>query len=163
MEAERAKGKRERAKGKNLKCYLDMCVFNRPFDDQSDLRVKLETVACQMIFEKIQKKEVELVWSFMLEFENELNPFTERKNEIALLSRLARHTVEPNQDILAKAEGVEQCGIKGNDAVHLACALISDCGYFVTCDDRIIQRSESLDLRILVCNSLEFIRKEVKK
>ena len=166
MEAESSKAERsnvKRAKGKKLKCYLDMCVFNRPFDDQSALRVKLETVACQMIFEKIQKKEVELVWSFMLEFENELNPFTERKSEISLLSRLAGHIVEPSQDILAKAEEVEQCGIKGNDAVHLACALISDCGYFVTCDDRIIQRSESLDLRIFVCIPLEFIRKEVKK
>ena len=53
-----------------------MCVYNRPFDDQSDLRVKLETVACQMIFEKIQMSEIELTWSFMLEFENEVNPFT---------------------------------------------------------------------------------------
>lgn len=96
-----------------MRLYLDMCVYNRPFDDQSELRVKLETVACQMIFEKIQKNEVDLVWSFMLQFENELNPFTERKSEIALLSRLAGHIVEPSQDILAKAEEVEQCGIKG--------------------------------------------------
>jgi len=115
-----------------------------------------------MIFEKIQKNEVDLVWSFMLEFENELNPFTERQSEIALLSRLAGQVVRPSQDILVKAEEVEQCGIKGNDAVHLACALISDCGYFVTCDDRIIRRSESLDLRMFVCDPLEFIRKEAQ-
>ena len=146
-----------------MRLYLDMCVYNRPFDDQSDLRVKLETVACQMIFEKIQKNEVDLVWSFMLEFENELNPFTERQSEINLLSRLAGQVVEPSQDILVKAEDVEQCGIKGNDAVHLACAQISDCGYFVTCDDRIIQRSKLLELRMVVCNPLEFIRKEAQK
>ena len=99
----------------------------------------------------------------MLEFENELNPFTERKSEIALLARLAGHIVEPSQNILTKAVEIEKCGIKGNDAVHLACALVSDCGYFVTCDDKIIQRSGSLDLLIFVCNPLEFIRKEVKK
>jgi len=57
------------------------------------MRVKLETVACQMIFEKIQKNEVDLVWSFMLEFENELNPFTERQSEIVLLSQLAGRVV----------------------------------------------------------------------
>ena len=146
-----------------MRLYLDMCVYNRPFDDQSDLRVKLETVACQMILEKIQKNEVELIWSFMLEFENELNPFTERKSEIALLARLAGHIVEPSQNILDKAEEIEKYGIKGNDAVHLACALVSDCGYFVTCDDKIIQRSGSLDLGIFVCNPLEFIRKEARK
>ena len=99
-----------------------MCVYNRPFDDQSDLRVKLETVACQMIFEKIQMSEIELTWSFMFAFENELNPFTDRRSEISLISILATNIVKPNQDILAKAEEVERCGIKGNDAVHLACA-----------------------------------------
>ena len=40
--------------------------------------------------------------------------------------------------------------------------MISDCAYFVTCDDRIIKRSELLDLHMLVCNPLEFIRKEEK-
>ena len=40
--------------------------------------------------------------------------------------------------------------------------MISDCAYFVTCDDRIIRRSELLDLHMLVCNPLEFIRKEGK-
>ena len=88
-----------------------MCVYNRPFDDQSDLRVKLETVACKMFFEKIQMSEIELTWSFMLEFENELNPFTERRSEISLISILATNIVKPNQDILAKAEEVERCGI----------------------------------------------------
>ena len=82
-----------------VKLYLDMCVYNWPFDDQSDLKIKLETIACQMIFEKIQAGEIDLVWSFMLEFENELNPFTERKSEIRLLSRLARHIIEPQHDI----------------------------------------------------------------
>lgn len=143
-----------------MKLYLDMCVYNRPFDDQSDLRVKLETVACQIIFEKIQRGLIELVWSFMLEFENELNPFVERKSEISLLSGLAGHIVGPDQDILVKAEEVEKSGIKGKDAVHLACALVGGCSHFVTCDDRIISRSASLGWRMVVCNPLGFILKE---
>ncbi len=28
-----------------LKIYLDNCVFNRPFDDQSQIKIKLETEA----------------------------------------------------------------------------------------------------------------------
>ncbi len=79
-----------------------------------------------------------------------------------MISILATNIVKPSQDILAKAEEVERCGIKGNDAVHLACAIISGCAYFVTCDDRIVKRSELLDLHMLVCNPLEFIRKEEK-
>jgi hypothetical protein len=137
-----------------------MCVYNRPFDDQSDLRVKLETVASQIIFEKIQRAMIELAWSFMLEFENELNPFTVRKSEIRLLSRLARHIIEPEPDIQVRAHDFEKNGIKGKDAVHLACALIGGCSHFVTCDDRIIKRSAVLGLRMVVCNPVRFVLKE---
>ena len=82
--------------------------------------LKKTILALQIIFDRLQKGEVNLVWSFMLEFENELNPFIERKHEIVLISRLAGHIVEPHRDILTKAEAVEKSGIKGNDAVHLA-------------------------------------------
>ena len=143
-----------------MKLYLDMCVYNRPFDDQSDLRVKLETVASQIIFEKIQRGIIELVWSFMLEFENELNPFAERKSGIALLSRLARHIIEPEHDIQVRAQDLERNGIKGKDAVHLACASVGGCTHFVTCDDRIIKRSAALRLGVVVCNPVGFILKE---
>jgi len=145
--------------GKTVKVYLDMCVYNRPFDDQSDLRVKLETVACEIIFDCLQKGEMDLVWSFMLEFENEMNPFTGRKHEIALLSRLAKHIVVPHREILARAEEIQKAGIAGNDAVHLACGLFSHCDYFVTCDDRVVHRSKTVDLNMVVCSPLEFIRR----
>lgn len=145
-----------------MRLYLDMCIYNRPFDDQSDLRIKLETVACQLIFEKIQKNEFDLVWSFMLEFENAINPLVERRGEIIILSKLARHIVEPSKDILHKAEEIQKHGIKGHDSVHLACAEIGNCSYFITCDDRIIRRSEQLAMRPVVCNPLQFIQKEVK-
>lgn len=35
--------------------YLDMNIYNRPFDDQRQARVRLETLACQMMFELIQQ------------------------------------------------------------------------------------------------------------
>jgi len=30
---------------KKLRIYLDICTFNRPFDDQNQLKIKLETEA----------------------------------------------------------------------------------------------------------------------
>ena len=39
--------------GKNMKIYLDNCSFNRPFDDQSSMRIKLETEAKLFVQEKI--------------------------------------------------------------------------------------------------------------
>ena len=62
-----------------MKIYLDNCCFNRPFDDQRQLRIKLESEAKLFLQEKVLNKEYALVWSYILDFENEANPFDERK------------------------------------------------------------------------------------
>jgi len=36
-----------------MRIYLDNCSFNRPFDDQSSMRIKLETEAKLFVQEKI--------------------------------------------------------------------------------------------------------------
>ena len=53
--------------------------------------------------------------------------------------------------------------LKGTTPFNLACAIISDCAYFVTCDDRIIKRSELLDLHMLVCNPRRIYTKGGKR
>ena len=53
-----------------LRIYLDMCTFNRPFDDQNQLKIKLETEAKLFIQQGIVDGHYELVWSYILEYEN---------------------------------------------------------------------------------------------
>jgi hypothetical protein len=65
-----------------------MNIYNRCFDDQSQLRIRLETGAIEGIFELAESGEVELVWSFMLDYENGLNPQEDRKEWAELLSQI---------------------------------------------------------------------------
>jgi hypothetical protein len=65
-----------------------MNIYNRCFDDQSQLRIRLETAAIEGIFELAESGGLELVWSFMLDYENSLNPQEERKEWAELLSGL---------------------------------------------------------------------------
>jgi hypothetical protein len=67
-----------------LRIYLDNCSFNRPFDDQTQLKIKIETQAKLYIQSKILNGDLELVWSYILEFENSENPFLERKETIII-------------------------------------------------------------------------------
>ncbi len=53
-----------------LRVYLDNCVFNRPFDDQSQIRIKLETEAKFYIQALIKQRQLVLIWSYILELEN---------------------------------------------------------------------------------------------
>ncbi len=57
-----------------MRLYCDMNIYNRCFDDQSQLRIRLETAAIEGIFELVEEGAFELVWSFMLDYENSRNP-----------------------------------------------------------------------------------------
>ena len=41
--------------GKSKRIYLDNCVYNRPFDDQSQRRIFLETIAFITLLELVEK------------------------------------------------------------------------------------------------------------
>ncbi len=56
-----------------MKIYLDNCCFNRPFDDQSFLTIRLETEAKLDIQKKIESGRLSLGWSYILDFENNAN------------------------------------------------------------------------------------------
>ena len=73
-----------------LKVYLDNCCFNRPFDDQSQLIIRLETEAILFIQEEIKNGNIELVWSYILEQENDDNPFERRANPSVFGNRVLK-------------------------------------------------------------------------
>jgi hypothetical protein len=59
-----------------VKVYLDNCCYNRPFDDQDQMRIHLETQAKLYIQELIKEQKLELVCSFVSRYENSVNPDT---------------------------------------------------------------------------------------
>lgn len=65
-----------------MKVYLDNCMFNRPFDDQKQIRIRLESEAKLYLQEQIKVGNLKLIWSYMMDFENEQNPFAERREAI---------------------------------------------------------------------------------
>jgi hypothetical protein len=87
-----------------------MNIYNRCFDDQSQLRIRLETGAIEGIFDLAENGGLELVWSFMLDYENSLNPQDERKEWAELLSQLCIHTIVPSPRIsCAGASAYQKC------------------------------------------------------
>ena len=59
--------------------YLDNCCLNRPYDDQTAPRVRLEAEAIEMILAAVVNLRIKLLWSEVLDTENEQNPFAERR------------------------------------------------------------------------------------
>ena len=86
-----------------MKIYLDNCSFNRPFDDQSSIRIKLETEAKLFVQEKILIGELQLIWSHILECENIQNPFIERRNAIIEWKKIAAEKIRDTKNVVDKA------------------------------------------------------------
>jgi hypothetical protein len=47
--------------------YLNNCCFNRPFDDQKQIRIHIETEAKLFIQGKVLAGEFQLAWSYIKE------------------------------------------------------------------------------------------------
>lgn len=62
-----------------MKIYFDMNIYNRIFDDQRQMRIRFESMAIDILFELVEKGKYELMWSFILEYENSKNPFFRKK------------------------------------------------------------------------------------
>ena len=65
-----------------MRVYLDNCCYNRPFDDQTQLKVRLESEAKLFVQHLMRTGVVEYVWSDMLANEVEESKFWERKVRI---------------------------------------------------------------------------------
>ena len=126
----------------HLRIYLDTCVYNRPFDDQSQPRIWLETLAFSVIMQMIEDKSVVLVASSVVSYENSVNPDGVARNWVARCIALADGNQHVDIRIRERAEELEQEGFKALDALHVACAEAAGCDYFITCDDRLAKRLE---------------------
>jgi len=124
-----------------MKIYLDNCCFNRPFDDQKQLRIKLETEAKLKIQEDIRFGSHQLVWSYMLDYENSRNPFQERREQITKWRVYSKTDIEEDEKLVDIATRVNQHGIKKMDSLHIACAIMAEADYFLTTDDEILKRA----------------------
>jgi hypothetical protein len=137
--------------------YLDMCCLKRPFDDQSQPRIRLESEALLSLL-ALESEEVQFARSTALLLENSLNPIAERaaKVETWLKSRPLWHP--PDAAALQAKTGVLMAlGLKNFDALHMASADIAAATHFVTCDDRLltIAKRNQMHIRPRVCALIE--------
>ena len=138
-----------------MKIYIDTSSLNRIFDDQTQGRIYLEASAMLLVFSLIENREVDIVTSDVLIFKNSKNPYEERKLFVNAVLKHAKQFQIVDEKILKKVQRIETLGIKGIDALHLACAEESGVDTFISCDDKIIKQYNG---RLKAINPIEFAR-----
>ena len=140
-----------------VRVYLDNCAYNRPYDDQTQPKVTVETFAKLHIQELALKREIDIVWSYILKFENSRNIFTAKRAAIAQWEKISVCFVQKSDSVIALARGIEASGIKPADSLHIACAITAQCDYMVTVDKRVLKYKDN---RIIICSPVDFINRE---
>lgn len=140
----------------NVKIYLDTCCYNRPYDDQTQLRINLESQAKLFIQKQIIDGKLDLIYSFISVYENSENPFPIRKNTIfSFFSNAAIYVSYENISVIKqRAMEIIKTGVKSKDALHISCAIEGKADYFITTDIRLLKFSSE---EIKMINPIDFI------
>ena len=140
-----------------MKIYLDNCCLNRPFDDQSQFRIRLESEAKLKIQDEIRAGSFELIWSYVLDYENSKNPFEERRKQIHEWRHLSSIQVQASDKIIEASNNLMSIGMKKYDALHIACAIEGESDYFLTTDDKVLNKNNKIE-EITIIDLFDFIK-----
>ena len=120
--------------------YLDVCALCRPFDDQAQMRVRLETEAVQFILSHVRSSDLALVVSHVHDIEiAAIEDPVEREHLLSMLGEIGYRVSFDLRQVRHRAEELTQGGLGPADAAHLAFAEAAAAS-FVTCDDRLIRQ-----------------------
>ena len=98
-----------------------------------------------------------MVWSYILDYENNKNPYSDRKVQISNWKKYAIEDIEENSDVIEQANFLNQFGLQKIDSLHIACAITAKCDYYLTTDDNILNKSNKI-AGIKIADPIEFIK-----
>lgn len=123
--------------------YCDTNVYHRPFNDQTQPRIRREAIAFATIVEWVENNKLDLLKSEILEFEIVQSQDAELRSKVQTYLKLCKYAVRATDEQLELAQKLErECGFKGRDALHIAAACLGKAAYCVSCDDRMTKRAE---------------------
>ena len=140
--------------------YFDACCLNRPFDDQTQDRIRLESEAVLLIMSRFQD-ESDWIWvrSDVLRYEVDQIPDSERNRRVAALLGFAEESQVARTETAARAQVLQGLGFKAVDALHIACAEQAGCDVLLTTDDRMLgaARRNTGQLHVRVRNPIDWV------
>jgi predicted nucleic acid-binding protein len=140
--------------------YLDVSCLNRPFDDQSQGRIRLESEAVTILLDGIDSGMWQQVSSRMAEIE-----LTAIKDDIRrrrVLQLLSASRIDLSAAIFDRARELVVLGLHAADAVHVAAAESLNADVLLTCDDRFLRRARHIadELRVRIANPVDWLKEQ---
>ena len=139
-----------------MKIYMDVCCLNRPFDDQTLARIRIESDAILAILSKCTSGEWQLLSSEVLDIEIENTQDEWKKSKVYELYKLGKEKIMLNDKIIKRAFEIQNFGIKSFDSLHVASSEYSKADIFLTTDKNLLNAAARLKLEIITANPLNW-------
>ncbi len=148
-----------------MKIYLDVCCLNRPFDDSTQDRIRLESEAILTILERCLQGNWSLVISEITEAEIDRIPNNDRKQKVRSLLLIHREYRMVDTSIEKRAKEIQKLTVKAYDALHIACAEKSKVDIFLTTDDSLLNKVSRNRHALKVCleNPLKWLTEVISQ
>ena len=127
-----------------MRIYFDTCCLQRPLDDQTQLRIRVETEAVFSLLAAVEAGDLFMLGSEALEYEVSCIPDQARQLEVLDVLSIAVERLEVSGAVESLALSFEQQGVQAMDAIHLACASMAKADFFCTCDDKLLRKAQTL-------------------
>ena len=129
------------AQESNYKIYLDICCLNRPFDDWTQERIRLEGEAILSIMECIRVRKWQLVTSEAIQVELEKMRNLDKLENILKLLEFAAIAINIDEEIDLRSQQLENLGFGLYDSFHIACAEVAQVNILLSTDDRLLKKA----------------------
>ena len=141
-----------------MKIYLDNCCYNRPFDDQSQERIYLESEAILSILKRGEYHQFKILGSPILQLEMNQMRDEDKKQKVRNLYRIIHEEIPYTKEVKARSsEIMELSKIRSFDSLHIALTESVNADILLITDDKLEKVASHLDLKVRVLNPLKFV------
>jgi predicted nucleic acid-binding protein len=120
-----------------VRVYLDICALKRPFDDQTQPRVRLEADAVLELLAAPSER-LTFVHGAAQDLENAQTPVVWRAARVVDWLAAVPRVEADAEDLTRRTQELMTLGLRNFDAFHVACAEFGNADVFATTDDRLL-------------------------
>jgi len=142
-----------------MRLYIDVCCYSRLYDDQTQVKIYMESEAILNLINISKKNNDDIIGSPALDLEIDQIDNTEKRNKVKYFYELIKtEKNDYNINIYNRVKEIsEQTKIKTLDSFHLSFAENSKADILLTTDARFEKACSKMNLKIKVINPINYL------
>jgi len=141
---------------------MDCCCLNRPSDDQTQDKIRLESDAILAILYKCLYNSWKLIGSDIIEYEIMQTPDQNKRKKAMNLYKIKKENIIMNNNITERAKEVQKYGMKPMDSLHFASAEYRNVNVLLTVDKDFLNNSKKITTSLKVINPINWFMEEIE-